>query len=137
MRLSRRQVYFFSVGVYLAILAWVVLSYFSEGHAGVTVCPFKLVTTLPCPACGTTRGLTAILHGEILQGLWTNPNSLIPLVLLFAFPMLLLWDALDRRHYWLHRAYERYMSLWDKRWVLYAFLGLEAIVWIHNIHIGN
>lgn len=38
-----------------------------------TICGFANLTGLPCPGCGTTRGLSALLHGEVAQALRLNP----------------------------------------------------------------
>jgi hypothetical protein len=36
---------------------------------GPTVCPFRLVTGLPCPLCGATRAFVLFGHGD---GRWTD-----------------------------------------------------------------
>lgn len=39
----------------------------------IVTCLFKLVTSLPCPTCGTTRGLAAIANGQIGRAFGFNP----------------------------------------------------------------
>lgn len=46
-------------------------------------CPFKWVTGVPCPGCGGTRALLAILHGHFIEALSINPLSV--LIIAFAF----------------------------------------------------
>jgi len=65
----------------------VVLS--TRGGQAMNLCPFKAVTGRPCPTCGGTRGVLAILRGEPLAGLLHNP-------LLFAVIILFLLDLLMR-----------------------------------------
>lgn len=36
-------------------------------------CPFRSLTGLPCPTCGTTHAVLAALHGRPLQALAANP----------------------------------------------------------------
>jgi hypothetical protein len=36
-------------------------------------CPFRALTGLPCLSCGTTRAAVAVLHGDVLGALATNP----------------------------------------------------------------
>jgi hypothetical protein len=43
------------------------------------VCPFRWLTTFPCPLCGMTRALCALAHGE--PGLAWRLHPLSPLVL--------------------------------------------------------
>lgn len=40
-------------------------------------CIFYQMTGLECPACGSQRAVHAILHGNILEGLKTNPFIII------------------------------------------------------------
>jgi hypothetical protein len=47
---------------------------------GVSFCPFKVVTGLPCPGCGMTRAAIALLHGDPGASFYYHPLG-IPLVL--------------------------------------------------------
>lgn len=40
-------------------------------------CPFKYITNIPCPGCGTTRAVSLLLHGKISQALYTNPLGIV------------------------------------------------------------
>lgn len=40
---------------------------------GVALCPFHAITTLPCPFCGGTRAIVALLSGEPVRALAYNP----------------------------------------------------------------
>lgn len=57
-----------------------------------TLCLFHQLTGLPCPACGTGRGMVCILHGEFLQAWMFNPFSFI--VLAFGL-MAVTWMLFD------------------------------------------
>jgi len=46
-------------------------------------CPFKYVTGLNCPGCGSTRALFHLFHGEILDALAMNPLMVFSLPFLF------------------------------------------------------
>jgi Protein of unknown function (DUF2752) len=51
-------------------------------------CPFRAVTGIPCPSCGTTRSLVHLAHGDIAGSLILNPlfslAMITALFLLFA-----------------------------------------------------
>jgi hypothetical protein len=40
---------------------------------GPTLCPFRALTGLPCPYCGTTRSIGNIVIGNFYQALFFNP----------------------------------------------------------------
>ena len=59
-----------------------VVGYFNPATAGFfPVCPLFKLTGLACPGCGMTRGLHALLHGDVAGAL--GYNLLLPPVLFF------------------------------------------------------
>lgn len=60
----------------------------AEGPAGGPVlCPFRAITGMPCPLCGSTRAFTLLMHGDAS---WTSYNAVV-VVVVAAF---LLWQLL-------------------------------------------
>jgi hypothetical protein len=55
----------------------------------VTTCPLRLVTGIPCPFCGMTRGVVAAVHGDFLGSLVFNPGAVV--VLLLGIALLVAW----------------------------------------------
>lgn len=59
-------------------------SAFVVGHLPVDAvpsCPLRTLTGIPCPLCGSTRGVIAAVHGHLGHALALNPASLGVLVL--------------------------------------------------------
>ena len=56
------------IGVYAAVLM------LAKIH-----CPFRAITGVPCPTCGFTRALLALLRGDLMGSLRLHP-MLIPVV---------------------------------------------------------
>jgi hypothetical protein len=54
-------------------------------------CPLRTVTGIPCPMCGMTRGVTALVHGDIARAVVLNPGAL--LVVAFAIVLLVQWKV--------------------------------------------
>jgi hypothetical protein len=49
-------------------------------------CPFRAITGIPCPSCGTTRSLVHLAHGDFAGSLILNPLfSLVMITALFLF----------------------------------------------------
>jgi hypothetical protein len=68
----------------------------SEVRAGPVVCPFRMVTGLPCPGCGMTRAWVLLAHGRPDAAMLANPFVLL------VMPAAVLWvlvtlSALVRR----------------------------------------
>ena len=43
----------------------------------VPPCPLRTITGIPCPMCGMTRGVTAVVHGDFGHALFLNPASFL------------------------------------------------------------
>ena len=43
-------------------------------------CPLRSLTGVPCPFCGTTRGVTELMHGDLGGALLMNPGSVLLVV---------------------------------------------------------
>lgn len=77
-------------------------TYFYRAHAfdGPVLCPFRLVSGLPCPGCGMTRAFSLLWQGRVLESL--SFHALAPL----AFAVFCLLP--------LAYAAERWTGPWDR-----------------------
>lgn len=55
--------------------------------SGPVLCPFRAMTGVPCPLCGSTRAFTLLMHGD---SAWTSYNA----VVVVSVAVLLLWQLL-------------------------------------------
>lgn len=67
-----------------ALAAAAVLSPQQATH-GPVLCPFRLMTGLPCPGCGLTRSWVFWLHGDWQAGLTANPFGIVLLLAAVGF----------------------------------------------------
>jgi hypothetical protein len=51
---------------------------------GPVVCPFRLLTGLPCPGCGLTRSWVHLAHGQWRDSFLANPFGMVLVGLLVA-----------------------------------------------------
>lgn len=56
---------------------------------GPVICPFRLLTGLPCPGCGLTRSWVHALHGDIGASLAAHPFGLPLLILVLVLAVVL------------------------------------------------
>ena len=101
----------------------------------ITVCPIKNVTGYPCPSCGTTRSVSALLTADWHTALHTNPLGLLALALLVVVPLWLLSDVIFRKN-GLHKAYLRFEEIFKRPYVYIPFFILILLNWIWNIAKG-
>jgi len=51
---------------------------FEPGKTGFfPACPFRALTGLNCPGCGSTRGLHRLLHGDVIAAFEFNPLMVV------------------------------------------------------------
>jgi hypothetical protein len=60
----------------------------AHGSTGMP-CPLRSLTGLPCPFCGMTRGVIAMVHGNLADAALFNPGSV--LIVLAAIFLLVMW----------------------------------------------
>ncbi len=79
-----------------ALCAAAALSPAAAAH-GPVVCPFRLVTGLPCPGCGMTRAWVFLAHGRVGDALSANPFVLVTLPAAVALVLVVLVSVVRRR----------------------------------------
>lgn len=90
----------------------------------IILCPFRFITGIPCPACGSTRATVMLMKGDFYLAFLANPIS-IPTNILFSF--LFVVGVLD-----LMLNKNRLFCLLTKRWKkapLIIFIIIVSINW--------
>ena len=94
--------------------------------SGPILCPFRLVTGLPCPACGTTRAVGAMLSGDFESAWSLNPVGL--LVVATGATLLALPNAGTR----LNAGYQAALARGWKWQLVSGVLAAYAALWVWN-----
>lgn len=71
-------------------------SVYPFSNSGPVTCPLRAVTGIPCPVCGTTRGVVALFNSDFAQAWHFNPLSYLVVGLGGLFGLLSLFGILDR-----------------------------------------
>lgn len=111
-------------------LGWSLWHY--NSHSSFTPCPFKNVTGIACPSCGSTRSLTQIVQGNFADAFLLNPLGFIIAAILIIFPFWLLYDIVFAKDS-LHKSYIRFEKTLKIKWVALILITLIAANWIWNI----
>lgn len=129
MRINFKLKYF---GIILILISgYFFLFNFSSSLDGHTVCIFKKVTGIPCPACGSIRATFLLLHGEIWESVLINPFGIVTNILIIGS---IIWMIIDILKY--KETYIPFLQKdWNKKIKITVFIIIIAN-WIWNIEKG-
>lgn len=91
-------------------------------------CIFRFITGIPCPGCGMSRAFVFLLHGNLIDALYTNMLSGFLFIFAIALPIWLFIDAYKNEN-----TLRRCLTIPWKPKYLIATLLIIGISWIWNI----
>ena len=97
------------------------------------VCIIKNATGYPCPSCGTTRAVTLLLEGKIIESILLNPFGLVVAIIMTIFPIWILMDIILKKetfYFW----YKKTEATIRKPWLASLLILLVLLNWIWNIY---
>lgn len=105
-----------------------------QSVSSFTPCVFKNITGIPCPSCGSTRAVVAILNGRFMEAFLLNPLGYLLIILAIALPIWLLVDLITKKEK-IRTLFHQLNSFTKSHPIfLFSFLTLIAINWIWNIY---
>lgn len=99
------------------------------------VCLFKYATGLPCPSCGSTRSVLALMTGNAHEALLLNPLGFIIALIMVLSPIWICYDLITQKATLLdvYRTIETWLR---KPTVAFPLVVLVIINWMWNISKG-
>lgn len=97
------------------------------------VCIIKNVTGYPCPSCGTTRAVTLLSEGKIIESLLLNPFGIVVAIVMTLFPFWVLTDIILKKESFF-RMYKKAEIIIRKFWLASILILLVLLNWIWNIY---
>lgn len=135
---GRKKLYVL-LGIMLAAgyswLLYQVLTGHAENNDQAGVCLFHIITGIPCPSCGSTRSVAALLHGHIMKSLAINPLGVLIAAIMVCAPVWLLYDLLTGRSS-LYDSFCKAEILIARPVIAVPAIGLLILNWIWNISKG-
>ena len=135
--MTRNKLYVLLSAACLVGYFWLFISYtniVSHGNE-LGVCLFKQITGIPCPSCGSTRSVLALLNGDLISALKWNPIGLILVVVIVISPLWILFDVSTKRESLFH-FYIRGEQLLRHKWIAILAIVLVLLNWVWNIYKG-
>ncbi|WP_445747199.1 DUF2752 domain-containing protein [Polaribacter sp.] len=99
------------------------------------VCLIKKVTGIPCPSCGTTRGVVSITKGHFLEAIQTNPFSFLVAITMIISPIWIAFDVIMKKRT-LFNFYQKVEKQLIKPKIAILLIVLVLLNWIWNIAKG-
>jgi hypothetical protein len=115
-------------------IIWVGFSLQNGNHpvTDLSFCPVKELTGYPCPACGSTRSVTALIRGDIARAWYWNPFGFIILIIMMVSPVWVLMDLIKKKSSF-HTFYLRMESALQYKWISIPAILLVLSNWIWNL----
>ncbi len=135
--MNRNKLYTLILSACVAGYAWLAYSnHFTRfSDTGTGMCFIKHVSGIPCPSCGSTRSVLAILHGDVIGAFLWNPFGFILLAFLLLVPAWIIFDLFTRKNSFLH-FYQQTEIFLKRRKVAWLAIAIVSANWIWNIHKG-
>jgi len=109
------------VVVFLCLLAY---GYFAQSYFSLPNCLIKQVTGLPCPSCGVTRSINALIHLRFFDSFRFHPLPILASIFLFSVWINLLINLLYRK---VDKGFP-YPFVW-----YYSILGIVLLSWVRQV----
>jgi hypothetical protein len=136
MSLSRNHFYTYLSAACLVGYGWLMLIGRlkpEEIRTSYDVCLIHHFAHIPCPACGSTRSVLALMHGDIAGGIFWNPLGFLMFSLLITLPWWIGYDLLLKKET-LFRFFHLFEDTLRRKWVAIPAIGLILLNWVWNIY---
>ncbi len=115
-------------------VCWLIIQLYASrlNNSMPSLCIMKIIIGIPCPSCGSTRALVAILDGEFIKAFFLNPLGFLIAGLIFTVPLWLATDLISRKQT-LYEAYQGIEKLLRNGYLAVPLVLLVIANWIWNI----
>ncbi len=129
----RNKRYLFLLIASAAGILWLFLNSGKNPVIHQSFCLFKTLTTLPCPSCGTTHSVNAIISGNPAEAWLANPFGFVVLPVMVLLPLWISFDLILRKNS-LMRFYSFAENLLRKKTFALICILLVLINWTWNLY---
>lgn len=131
--MTRNKLYSLLLIACLAGFIYLFYTFHNLQNETFRVCIIKNVTGYPCPSCGTTRAVSFLLEGKIIESILLNPFGIIVAIIMTVFPFWILADIVLKKDTFF-RWYKKTEAAIRKPWLAVILIALVLLNWIWNIY---
>lgn len=132
----KKKPYQIIFAVWLLSVVWLFFHQTYQNHSAESspdICFMKVTTGIACPACGTTRSVSAIMQGEFETALMLNPLGYLAAFILLLFPVLMIYEFYSGKTL-IHNLHQGFNHRMRKGYALQILLALLILAnWFWNI----
>ncbi|MGZ2368882.1 DUF2752 domain-containing protein [Ancylomarina sp. YFZ004] len=133
--MPKKQLYPFVALLSVLAYGWLIYNSFflNTSEEGITICWFKTISGLPCPACGSTSGIIEIFKGHFHKAFQYNPFAYSSLLILIIASLWVSYDIVLKKDGF----YKFYLTVNEKlkkKRIIIPIILLFLIIWIWNIY---
>ncbi|OIQ18631.1 MAG: hypothetical protein BM557_06820 [Flavobacterium sp. MedPE-SWcel] len=134
--MTKKKLYIIlSIGL-IAGYTWLVYLLFRDNSKqGLPACFIKNTTGVPCPSCGNTRSVLAIIKGNFIDAILINPLGIIIATIMVVSPFWLLYDITSKKDT-LYKSYLKFEKIITTKSIMILLIILILLNWIWNIQKG-
>ena len=105
----------------------IISNHFNDFKNGPILCTFRLITGLPCPFCGTTRGLALVSQGRIIDSVHLNPLAVLVTALF------LIWAICPNKSKIFFEKIKNYWWMKNNKQRYFITFLISLIMWLLNL----
>ena len=133
MVVKRKRLYIFILIACMIGYVWLFFHLLADYQkTGYNVCLFKYVIGIPCPSCGSTASVIAILHGKFFMALSLNPLGFVIFSVIVVSPIWIIFDLIAKKDSFA-KVYQRMESFFQRPIIYIPAILIILIIWIFNI----
>ena len=132
---KKRKFYFFATAACVLGFGWLLFLHYAKNWFGISdvkICFIRNATGIPCPSCGSSRAVEALIHGDVIASVLFNPFGIIIAAIMVVLPLWLLYDAISKQS-GLYAFFEKTNRFLGRRTVIIALIIIVVLNWGWNI----
>jgi hypothetical protein len=131
---QQRKFYLFITAGTSVVWLWIFYTLYAGMAQGFSPCIFRGITGISCPSCGITRGIVALLQGNISAPAHYNMLAYIAMPVLVIAPLWLIVDSISAKAS-MYTTYTHALHISKQRpAILISFFALIAANWIWTLY---